>query len=70
MLAVLYVSHGTRIHEGVKQANQFLSSCMKQVDAPIQRVCYLEIVQPGIWTASANASQPAQKWSWFSRSCY
>ncbi|GEB76826.1 sirohydrochlorin chelatase [Sporolactobacillus inulinus] len=48
MLAVLYVSHGTRIHEGVKQANQFLSSCMKQVDAPIQRVCYLEIVQPGI----------------------
>lgn len=48
MLAVLYVSHGTRVIDGVRQANQFLYSCMERVSAPIQQICYLEIVKPGI----------------------
>lgn len=48
MLGVLYVSHGTRVEEGLIQANQFLHRCMEQVDVPVQRVCYLELVQPDI----------------------
>lgn len=48
MLAILYVSHGTRIAEGVRQANQFLKRCMDQVNVPIQRICYLELVKPDI----------------------
>jgi sirohydrochlorin ferrochelatase len=48
MLAVLYVSHGSRVAEGVRQANQFLKRCMDQVNVPIQRICYLELVKPGI----------------------
>ncbi|WP_010632624.1 sirohydrochlorin chelatase [Sporolactobacillus vineae] len=48
MLAVLYVSHGTRVAEGVLKANQFLKRCMDQVNVPIQRICYLELVKPDI----------------------
>ncbi|MCL1632894.1 sirohydrochlorin chelatase [Sporolactobacillus sp. CPB3-1] len=48
MLAVLYVSHGTRVAAGVRQANDFLTQCMKRIAAPIQQICYLERVQPDI----------------------
>lgn len=48
MFAVLYVSHGTRVIDGVRQANQFLYSCMKSISAPIQQICYLELIQPDI----------------------
>ncbi len=48
MLAVLYIGHGTRLIDGVRQANQFLYSCMKGISAPIQEICYLERVQPDI----------------------
>lgn len=48
MLGVLYVSHGTRVKEGLHQANHFLQKCMLQVHVPIQKVCYLELVRPNI----------------------
>jgi Uncharacterized conserved protein len=48
MLAVLYVSHGSRVAEGVLQANHFLKQCIDQVDVPIQQICYLELVRPDI----------------------
>lgn len=48
MLAVLYVGHGTRVSQGVEQARAFLYRCMEAVAAPIQEICYLEIVRPDI----------------------
>ncbi|RYL94924.1 sirohydrochlorin chelatase [Sporolactobacillus sp. THM7-4] len=48
MLAVLYVAHGSRIPEGVRQADLFLHDCMKNVSSPIQEICYLELVRPTI----------------------
>ncbi|RYM05434.1 sirohydrochlorin chelatase [Sporolactobacillus sp. THM7-7] len=48
MLAVLYIAHGTRVARGVQQADHFLRSCMEKVPAPIQEICYLELVEPPI----------------------
>ncbi|MDN3954395.1 sirohydrochlorin chelatase [Sporolactobacillus laevolacticus] len=48
MLAILYVSHGSRVAEGVRQANHFLRQCMDQINVPIQQICYLELVRPDI----------------------
>ncbi|MFX3625231.1 MAG: sirohydrochlorin chelatase [Ectobacillus sp.] len=48
MQAVLYVCHGSRMKEACEQARFFVNECMKQVDAPIQEVCFLELAAPSI----------------------
>lgn len=48
MIGILYVGHGSRIDEGVRQARRFMNVCMKEIALPIQHVCYLEIVRPSI----------------------
>lgn len=48
MLAILYICHGSRMTKGVDQAKRFVKQCMGQVNVPIQRICYLELVRPDI----------------------
>lgn len=48
MKAVLYIGHGTRSKKGAAEANLFIGSVMKKVDAPIQKLCFLELTEPDI----------------------
>ncbi|MCC3646382.1 MAG: sirohydrochlorin chelatase [Bacillota bacterium] len=48
MKAVLYIGHGTRSIKGAAEANLFIESVMKKVDAPIQKLCFLELTEPYI----------------------
>ncbi|MCO7125184.1 sirohydrochlorin chelatase [Sporolactobacillus shoreicorticis] len=48
MQAIMYVAHGSRVAEGVHQVNQFLEKCMDQINVPIQKISYLELVRPTI----------------------
>jgi sirohydrochlorin ferrochelatase len=48
MRAVLYVSHGSRVKEGVAQASHFIESCIERVSEEIQEICFLELVQPSM----------------------
>ncbi|MDM5225390.1 sirohydrochlorin chelatase [Cytobacillus sp. NJ13] len=48
MKAVLYIGHGTRSKKGAAEANFFIGSVMKKVDAPIQKLCFLELTEPDI----------------------
>ncbi|KON88312.1 cobalamin biosynthesis protein CbiX [Sporosarcina globispora] len=48
MKAVLYIGHGTRSKKGAAEANIFIASVMKKVDAPIQKLCFLELTEPDI----------------------
>ncbi|HSU79696.1 MAG TPA: sirohydrochlorin chelatase [Candidatus Angelobacter sp.] len=48
MRAVLYVSHGSRVKEGVDQARFFIESCMEPLSVAIQEICFLELVKPSI----------------------
>ncbi|WP_186578726.1 sirohydrochlorin chelatase [Aquibacillus kalidii] len=48
MQGVLYVSHGTRLSEGEKEAVDFLTSIQSSIDAPLQEICFLEILPPTI----------------------
>ncbi|MGN7175244.1 sirohydrochlorin chelatase [Cytobacillus sp. SAFR-174] len=50
MKAVLYIGHGTRSKKGAAEANLFIESVMKKVDAPIQKICFLELTEPDIET--------------------
>ncbi|MGV3264633.1 MULTISPECIES: sirohydrochlorin chelatase [Cytobacillus] len=48
MKAVLYIGHGTRSKKGAAEASLFIRSVMKKVDAPIQKLCFLELTEPDI----------------------
>ncbi|MFQ3545150.1 sirohydrochlorin chelatase [Halobacillus rhizosphaerae] len=48
MKSVLYVSHGSRVEEAKKQAENFIQSVQSDVNVPLQQICFLEIVNPGI----------------------
>lgn len=48
MQAVLYVAHGSRINEGVRQAEAFLRKSMIKIDVPIQEHSFLELAEPTI----------------------
>lgn len=48
MDAVLYVCHGSRVKEGADQAVAFIERCKKNLDVPIQEVCFLELAYPTI----------------------
>ncbi|MDM5187717.1 sirohydrochlorin chelatase [Bacillus sp. DX4.1] len=48
MKAVLYICHGSRLRAAKEEAVTFVSSCMKQVSAPIQELCFLELAKPSI----------------------
>lgn len=48
MRAVLYISHGTRVKNGVQQAKVFIESCIAQIPLAIQEICFLELVDPSI----------------------
>jgi sirohydrochlorin ferrochelatase len=48
MQAVLYVGHGSRVHQGSEEARQFIKKSMSRVSIPIQEVCFLELARPTI----------------------
>lgn len=48
MQAVLYVGHGSRVKAGVEEAIRFIKKTMTHIDVPIQEICFLELVNPGI----------------------
>lgn len=48
MQAVLYVAHGSRVKAGINEAIQFLNEVKKEVDSPIQEICFLELAEPNI----------------------
>ena len=48
MQGVLYVSHGTRLKEGEKEAIDFLTSLQSYVQAPLQQISFLELCSPSI----------------------
>ena len=48
MQAVLYVAHGSRVKAGIDEALRFIEKVKPRIDAPIQQVSFLELVQPSI----------------------
>lgn len=50
MEALLYIGHGSRLREGVKEVLDFIDKAKKAVFAPIQEVCFIELAQPDIFT--------------------
>lgn len=54
MKAVLYICHGSRLQAARDEAISFVSSCMKEVCAEVQEVCFLELANPSISEGFAN----------------
>jgi sirohydrochlorin ferrochelatase len=50
MEAVLYVSHGSRVPKAQQEAAAFVEKCKKNIDVPIQELCFIELVEPDIIT--------------------
>ncbi|MBT2598591.1 MULTISPECIES: sirohydrochlorin chelatase [unclassified Oceanobacillus] len=48
MQGVLYVSHGSRIPEATAGAIAFINEVKKQIDIPLQEICFLEISKPDV----------------------
>ncbi|MGO2076947.1 MAG: sirohydrochlorin chelatase [Staphylococcus equorum] len=48
MRGVLYVSHGSRVDEAVKEAVNFIELVKNQIDVPLQETCFLELTQPNL----------------------
>ncbi|WP_110927951.1 sirohydrochlorin chelatase [Bacillus massiliglaciei] len=48
MDAILYICHGSRVPEAVKQAEEFINRCKQREEAAIQETCFLELSQPTI----------------------
>lgn len=48
MQAILYVAHGTRIHEGQQQARYFIEKVQRKIAVPIQEIAFLEISTPSV----------------------
>lgn len=48
MNAVIYVCHGSRVPKGIEEAVRFIKRLMKNVSAPIQEYCFLELAEPTI----------------------
>lgn len=57
MRAVLYVAHGSRVKEGNQQAITFLKEVQKEIQEPIQEICFLELTEPTIEKGIANCVQ-------------
>ncbi|WP_141603679.1 sirohydrochlorin chelatase [Terrilactibacillus laevilacticus] len=51
---VLYVSHGSRNKEALREAEQCIKMAQKQVQVPLQEICYLEISKPDIFEGIEN----------------
>lgn len=54
MKAVLYVAHGSRVEEGNQQAISFLKEVQKEIQVPIQEICFLELVEPTVEQGMTN----------------
>ncbi|WP_078552986.1 sirohydrochlorin chelatase [Bacillus alkalicellulosilyticus] len=48
MKAVLYIGHGTRVKEGVRQYEAFIEKVKAAIDVPIQQHCFIELAEPSI----------------------
>lgn len=48
MKGVLYVSHGTRLKQGVKEAHNLIDKVKQHIPIPFQETCFLEITSPNI----------------------
>lgn len=57
MKAVLYICHGSRLQAARDEAISFVSSCMKEVCAKVQEVCFLELTTPSIPEGFASCIQ-------------
>lgn len=50
MEAVLYIGHGSRVPQGAQEALEFIERGKDGIEAPIQEICFLELVEPDILT--------------------
>ncbi|MCJ7841196.1 sirohydrochlorin chelatase [Lederbergia sp. NSJ-179] len=57
MQAILYISHGSRLKAGVKEATDFIQQCQRQMNVNIQEICFLELVKPSIAEGIENCIQ-------------
>ncbi|EON74343.1 sirohydrochlorin chelatase [Lysinibacillus sphaericus] len=57
MQATLYIAHGSRVKTGVEQAVAFLLRVQREVDVPIQEICFLELAEPTITEGIASCIQ-------------
>ncbi|MEN1970430.1 sirohydrochlorin chelatase [Lentibacillus sp. N15] len=48
MQGVLYVSHGSRMLEATSEAMRCITDVKKQVDVPLQEICFLELAEPTV----------------------
>ncbi|WP_071394596.1 sirohydrochlorin chelatase [Bacillus tuaregi] len=48
MNAILYICHGSRVKQAVKEAGAFIDRVMKKVEAPIQELGFLELAEPSL----------------------
>ncbi|MDQ0176528.1 sirohydrochlorin chelatase [Bacillus chungangensis] len=48
MQAILYIGHGSRMKEAVRQAIEFIEHGKKAISIPIQEICFLELASPSI----------------------
>ncbi|MBU5595296.1 sirohydrochlorin chelatase [Amphibacillus sp. MSJ-3] len=54
MQAILYIGHGSRVKEGIEEANLFIKQVKSKISIPIQEICFLELVSPTIAEGIAN----------------
>ncbi|WP_130859767.1 sirohydrochlorin chelatase [Gracilibacillus phocaeensis] len=54
MEAVIYICHGSRVEQAKHESMQLLRRVKDQVDAPIQKGCFLELQEPNISDAVAK----------------
>ncbi|MBI5974127.1 sirohydrochlorin chelatase [Staphylococcus canis] len=57
MEGVLYVSHGTRLQQGVEEAHALIDAVKKEIPIRFQETCFLEITSPNIQTGVAKLVQ-------------
>ncbi|WP_174616078.1 sirohydrochlorin chelatase [Virgibacillus ihumii] len=62
MQGILYVSHGSRIGEATTEAVSCIESVIRQVNFPLQEICFLELAAPTVGQGIKNlVNQGASK---------
>ncbi len=48
MQGILYIAHGSRDPETIREVRNFLEPVMKKISVPLQQLCFLELAKPDI----------------------
>ncbi|GAB2543618.1 sirohydrochlorin ferrochelatase [Gracilibacillus alcaliphilus] len=57
MEAIIYICHGSRVKQSKHESMQLIKRVQREVDVPIQSVCFLELQEPGLSEAVAEVAE-------------